>query len=92
MHQIDTIYTECPFFGSRRMRAVLNRKGYPVGRERVQGLMRRMGIEAIYPKPRTSEPHPDHRIYPYLLRNVEISHVNHVWSTDITYIRMGAIQ
>lgn len=89
MRLIDKIYTECPFYGSRRIKAELNRNGYSVGRERIQRIMRLMGIEAIYPKRKTSIPHPGHKIYPYLLRNVEIANVNQVWGTDITYIPMN---
>lgn len=86
---IDEIYTEFPSYGSRRMKAAMKRRGHQIGRERVQKLMRSMGIEAIYPKRRTSQPHPDHKIYPYLLRNVKIERVNQVWSTDITYIPLN---
>jgi putative transposase len=85
---IDEIYTESPFYGSRKIQEELKRKGYPVGRERVQKLMREMGIEAIYPKRKMSQPHPAHKIYPYLLRGLRIERVNQVWSTDITYIRL----
>lgn len=88
MRAIDEIYTEFPYYGSRRMAAQLGRQGQPACRERVQRLMRLMGIEAIYPKPRTSKPHPDHKIYPYLLGGVTIERVNQVWSCDITYIRL----
>ena len=88
MRLIDEAYTEFPYYGSRRIQAHLARVGYPACRERIQRLMRLMGIEAIYPKRRTSAPHPDHRIYPYLLRHVDICQVNQVWSCDITYIRM----
>ena len=88
MHLIDEQYTRTPFYGSRRMREMLRRKGYRVNRKRVQRLMRFMGIETIYPRPNLSRPHPGHKIYPYLLRNQEIGEVNQVWSTDITYIRM----
>lgn len=73
MHFIDEQYTKTPFYGSRRMREVLRRKGHKVNRKRVQRLMRLMGIEAIYPKRNLSKPHPGHKIYPYLLRNREIS-------------------
>lgn len=86
MRTIDEIYLECPFYGSRRIRAILNRQGQDIGRERVQRLMRVMGIEAIYCKPKTSIIHPDHKIYPYLLRDVKIVRPNQVWCTDITYI------
>jgi len=89
MRDIDEIYMECPFYGSRRMMAVLNRRGYSICRDRVRRLMRLMGIEAIYCKPKTSMRHPDHNIYPYLLKGVKIERPNHVWSTDITYIPMG---
>jgi len=88
MHLIDEQYTRTPFYGSRRMREMLRRKGYRVNRKRVQRLMRLMGIEAIYPKRNLSRSHPGHKIYPYLLRNQKIQEVNQVWSTDITYIRM----
>jgi putative transposase len=88
MHLIDEIYTKTPFYGSRRMREVLKRKGYPVNRKRIQRLMRLMGIKAIYPKRNLSKPHPHHKIYPYLLRNKVITEVNQVWGADITYIRM----
>ena len=88
MHLIDEQYTKTPFYGSRRMREALRRKGYKVNRKRVQRLMRLIGIEAIYPKRNLSKASPGHKIYPYLLRNREISQVNEVWGTDITYIRM----
>lgn len=86
MHQIDRQYTKTPFYGSRRITQALKRKGYPVNRKRVRRLMRLMGIEAIYPGPNTSKPHPGHKIYPYLLRGREITQVNEVWGADITYI------
>lgn len=89
MEMIDRKYLEHPFFGSRRMTDYLQSLDLCVNRKRVQRLMRTMGIEAISPRKRTSQGHPGHRIYPYLLRNVEIVHVNHVWSTDITYIPLG---
>lgn len=88
MKEIDELYTAHPYYGSRRMSWALNSKGYTVGRALVVTLMKRMGIEAIYAKPRMSEPHPGHKIYPYLLRGVEIDSKDHVWSIDITYIRM----
>lgn len=88
MRLIDEQYLETPFYGSRRMRESLREKGYEVNRKRVQALMRVMGIEAIYPKKCLSLRNPAHKIYPYLLRGLEIDHVNHVWSTDITYIRL----
>ena len=86
MKEIDTIYTRWPFYGSRRITVELRHQGLAVNRKRIQRLMRAMGIEAIYPRPRTTKPHPSHRIYPYLLRDVPITHINQVWSTDITYI------
>ncbi len=85
---IDQQYLKTPFYGSRKMAAWLRREGYEVNRKRVQRLMRLMGIEAIYQKPNTSKPNPEHRIYPYLLRELEISYPNQVWATDITYIPM----
>lgn len=86
MQLLDRKYTERPFFGIRRMTDWLHEQGHCVNHKRVRRLLRQMGIEAIYPKPPTSTPHPEHRVYPYLLRGVEIDRVNHVWSTDITYI------
>jgi putative transposase len=88
MHRIDEIFTESPFFGSRRILEGLQREGFSIGRERVQSLMRKMGLVAIYPKPNLSKKHPAHKIYPYLLANVKIVRPNQVWSTDITYIRL----
>lgn len=89
MRLIDEIYTDAPFYGSRKVKAALARQGHEVGRERVQKLMRAMGIEAIYPTPRSSQRNSEHRVYPYLLRGVKISRPNHVWATDITYIRLA---
>jgi len=86
MHLIDEEYTKTPFYGSRRIREILKRKGYLINRKRIQRLMRLMGIEAMYPKPNLSKPHPSHKIYPYLLRNKSIEEVNQVWDIDITYI------
>jgi len=88
MRLIDEQYTQTPFYGSRRMRAVLAKRGYRVNRKRVQRLMRFMGLEAIYPKPDLSRPHPNHEIYPYLLKGLDINRCNLVWGTDITYIRL----
>ncbi len=88
MRALDEIYTATPFYGSRRLQVMLERRGLPVNRKRVQRLMRVMGLEAVGPKPRLSRPHPEHRVYPYLLRDVAIERVNQVWSTDITYIRL----
>jgi len=89
MRLIDEEYTRHPFLGSRRIREWLCRRGYQVGRNRVQRLMQRMGIEAVYPKPKLSQPGEMHKVYPYLLNGVAVTRVNQVWSTDITYIRMA---
>jgi putative transposase len=86
---IDEQYTLVPFFGSRRMKVSLRRKGYEVNRKHVQRLMREMGLEAIYPKPNLSQAHPEHKIYPYLLRNVSIERKDQVWASDITYISLS---
>jgi len=83
---IDQQYLETPFYGSRRMTVVLRQQGYEVNRKRVQRLMRQLGIEAIYPKPRLSQAHPEHQVYPYLLRDLAITGANQVWCTDITYL------
>lgn len=89
MRQIDEIHLLHPFYGSRNIRNELWAKGYNIGRDRVRRLMRRMGIEALYVKPRLSLPHSGHVKYPYLLRGLEITKANHVWATDITYIPMA---
>lgn len=88
MALIDEQFLETPWYGARQMASHLRRKGYNVGRKRVRRLMKKMGLQAIYQEPRTTVPHPEHKVYPYLLRNLEINSVNQVWSTDITYIRM----
>lgn len=89
MKLIDAQYLKTPCWGSRSMRNHLRRLGYTtLNRKRVQRLMRIMGLEAIYPKPRTSRPHPDHKVYPYLLRDLNIQRPNQVWAADITYIPM----
>jgi putative transposase len=88
LHALDKTYTDYPFFGSRRLTYWLGTLGYAVNRKRVSRLMRVLGVAAIYPGPRTTIPHPGHRVYPYLLRGMTITRVNHVWSTDITYIRV----
>ena len=90
MRQIDEIHLLCPFYGSRNIRNELWGKGYKIGRDRVRRLMRQMGIEALYVKPRLSIPHSGHVKYPYLLRGLEITKANHVWATDITYIPMSS--
>ena len=88
MELIDKQYLETPTFGSRSMRDHLQRKGYDINRKRVQRLMRTMGLEAIYPKPNTSRPHPSHKIYPYLLKGMNIDRPDKVWAADITYVPM----
>jgi len=89
MRRIDELFLAHPFLGSRRMARMLSRDGAPVNRKRVQRLMRLMGIEALGPKPNTSQPAPGHKIYPYLLRGLTIERPNHVWAADITYIPIG---
>jgi putative transposase len=88
MRLLDEQYTRTPFYGIRRMTAWLRQQGYPVNAKRVGRLLRLMGVEAIYPKPRLSRPGLVAQRYPYLLRDVTLKGVNHVWSTDITYVRM----
>ena len=88
MNRIDEVFTECPFYGSRRIREALRHEGWGIGRERVQSLMRKMGLSAIYPKPKLSKKDAAHSKYPYLLDNVRIVRPIQVWSTDITYIRL----
>ena len=90
MRLIDEQYTRRPFFGIRRMTDYLRRQGYAVNHKRVQRLMRLMGLEAIYPKPKTSRPHVQHRKYPYLLRGLVIDRPDQVWCSDVTYIRLAA--
>ncbi len=87
-HRIDEFYTRHPYYGSRRMAATLRREGLVVNRKAVQRHMREMGIVAIYPGPNTSKSHPEHQVYPYLLRGLAISCPDHVWSVDITYVRL----
>lgn len=88
MRRIDELHLEMPYAGARMLSRLLKREGNPVGRKRVKTLMHRMGIQALYRKPNTSKPHPEHKVYPYLLRSLEISRPNHVWAADITYIPM----
>jgi len=85
----DKQYTQHPSWGVRRMTAWLRRKSEQVNPKRVRRLMRKMGFEAVYQKSRLSRKHPEHRIYPYLLRNLDITRPNQVWCSDITYIRMN---
>ena len=89
MAKMDRQYLKTPFYGSRKMQAWLQGLGHPAGRNKVRRLMRLMGLEAIYRRPNTSKPAPGHRTYPYLLRGLEVSRVNQVWSADITYILMA---
>jgi putative transposase len=90
MRRMDELYLASPFYGSRRMAAVLRREGWPVNRKRAKRLMRVMGLEAIYQKPNTSRKHPDHKVYPYLLRDLVIDRPNQVWGTDISVPRQAA--
>ena len=89
MALIDQQYLKTPFYGSRRMTAWLSNHGHQVNRKRVRRLMQLIGLEAIYRRPNTSKPNPGHKVYPYLLRGLEINRVNQVWATDITYIPMA---
>lgn len=88
MRLLDEQYTKTPFYGVERMTAHLHREGVIIGHNRVRRLLRLMGLEAIYPKPRLSMPDSQHRIYPYLLRDIRIYKPNQVWATDITYVRL----
>ena len=92
MRILDEQYLKTPFYGSRKMAIVLGAHGQVVNRKRVQRLMRIMGIEGLAPRRSTSKPAVGHRVFPYLLRNVEITHPDHVWSTDITYIPLVSIR
>jgi putative transposase len=83
---MDEIYMATPFYGSRRMTVVLRQRGYAINRKRVRRLMHQLGLQVIYPKPKLSQRHPAHKIYPYLLRNRTIERSNQVWCTDITYL------
>src|SRR5215471_6316667 len=89
MRRIDELFTAWPFLGSRRMVAMLRAEGRPLNRKRVQRLMRRMGIAALGPKPRTTKPQSGHKIFPYLLRNLAVDRPNQVWAADITYVPIG---
>jgi len=88
MRVIDKLHLDYPFMGSRQLRRQLRSQGHEVGRRHIQTLMKRMGIEAIYRRPRTSKPGPGHKIYPYLLRGLAINRPNQVWALDITYLPM----
>jgi putative transposase len=89
MHRLDRLHLEFPFAGSRMLRGLLAFEGCKIGRRHVKTLMRRMGIEALYRHPRTTKPEPGHKIYPYLLRGIEVTRPNQVWAMDITYIPMA---
>ena len=89
MKRLDELFTERPFYGSRRMTLQLRHEGHAINRKRVQRLMRRIGIAALGPKPNTSKPAPGHKIYPYLLRDLAIERPNQVWCADITYLPIG---
>ena len=89
MQAMNRQYLDTPFYGSRRMRASLDREGMPVSRKRVQRLMRLIGLRAIYRQPRTSQPAPEHRVYPYLLEKIRVTRPNQAWAADITYLPMA---
>lgn len=88
MRLVDEIYTKHPYFGSRQMVNYLRLMGHEVGRSKIRSIYENLGLQAACPGPHTSKPHPEHKVYPYLLRDVEITRRNQVWSTDITYVRM----
>lgn len=89
MRRIDELHLDYPFAGSRMLQGLLNAEGHDVGRLHVRTLMRKMGIEAIYRRPKTSKPAPGHKVYPYLLKNLAITRPNQVWAMDISYIPMA---
>ena len=89
LRRIDEQFLETPFYGSRQMTRWLRRQEIWVSRKRVRRLMRRLGLQAIFQRPRTSQPHPEHRIYPYLLRDLAIMRPNQVWCSDVTYIPLA---
>jgi putative transposase len=88
MALIDQVFMDCPWYGSRQMARHLQRMGHSVGRRRARRLMAKIGLAAIYQRPRTSDPHPEQRIYPYLLRDLAITRPNQVWCADVTYLPM----
>ena len=90
MRRLDEHYLATPFYGSQRMTAELRKAGHQVNRKRVQRLMRLMGLEALGPKPKTSRPSAQHRVYPYLLRSLTIDRPDEVWAADVTYIPMAS--
>jgi len=89
LNAMDEIFTEEPTYGARRMMAELRRRGYGISRQTAGEYMKLLGLEAVYPKPNLSKPHPEHKVYPYLLREIKASYPNHIWGTDITYIRIN---
>lgn len=89
LRRLDELHLQYPFMGSRQLRDVLCREGIKINRKRVQRLMRKLGITAIYPKPNTSKPNAAHKTYPYLLKDLPVTNANQVWCTDITYIPMA---
>jgi len=89
MNLLDVLHTIMPFCGVKKMTEMLKRLKYKVGKDHVRTVLRKMGLYAIFPGKKTSKPHPEHKVYPYLLRGVKIDRPNHVWSTDITYIRLA---
>lgn len=90
MRRIDVLYTQAPYLGYRKMTAILQREGHGINSKRVRRLMQVMGLEALYCQPNTSKPHPQHHVYPYLLKGLAITRPNQVWATDITYIRLSS--
>jgi putative transposase len=89
LNELDRIYTKWPYYGSRRMSKELCRRGYRAGRKRVRRLMRVLGVRAIYPKKRLSIPNKEHKVYPYLIKGVNVDRSGKVWAADITYIKLS---
>ena len=90
MRRIDQLHLDFPFAGSRMLRDLLTAEGFKIGRQHVTTLMKNMGVEALYRKPNTSKPAPGHKIYPYLLRNLQVTRPNHVWAMDISVPQQAA--
>ena len=88
MHRIDALFSQAPYLGYRKLTAILRREGHPVNTKRIRRLMALMGLQAVYCRPNTSKPHPEYRVYPYLLKGLSITGPNQVWAADITYIRL----